>query len=503
MSTSNAGVLVKGELSVWHAVGVVVGVLAVIVGVVLLALQLQAGWFVGGAGVVLVLSVGSAALALWTRRTWVEDLGNGLVVRDRQGVRHHGDEQIIALALETKKQHNQGEIKGVTRIFKVWLDGTPTPIEMTNSIRTGYPDPLANLIDRLVGTLAARMSNDIDRGGNAVGDGWRLDKGHLLLGPSQEQAVPLAELVAVEVFEQKMCIWRRGQDAAIFKAPLGSRNAHLLPLLLEPRMPSPEERQQAPSTTGLGRILFERKPSAATKGLFIVFCPISAVLAMVLAIMLWPKPEFFLWVPIALVCSLGCGLIALALRSSVFRCHERGVFKANFLGEKLLPYACVATFTYSATKHYHNGAYVGTQLAMKFEPLTGSGAPAISYGASVQVADDDLEELRDFISRQLADRMAEQLSTGQPVQWTANLVFLREGIQYRPAGMLGLGRKEPHFLPYDAYGGCNLNEGVFYLFVKGNSKAVMTEQCNAANFFPGFYLLLMMTSPSNEASGLA
>ena len=62
--------------------------------------------------------------------------------------------------------------------------------------------------------------------------------------------------------------------------------------------------------------------------------------------------------------------------------------------------------------------------------------------------------------------------------------------------MLGLGRKEPHFLPYDAYGGCNLNEGVFYLFVKGNSKAVMTEQCNAANFFPGYYLLLMMTAPS-------
>jgi hypothetical protein len=114
----------------------------------------------------------------------------------------------------------------------------------------------------------------------------------------------------------------------------------------------------------------------------------------------------------------------------------------------------------------------------------------------VQLADDDLEELRDFISRQLADRMAQQLSTGQPVQWTPNLVFLREGIQYRPAGLLGIGRKEPHFLPYDAYGGCNLNEGVFFLFVKGNNKAVMSEPCSASNFFPGFYLLMMMTAPS-------
>lgn len=497
MSKTGSGVLVHGELSVWHAIGGVAGMLAIIIGAVLLVLQLPAGWFVGAAGVVAVLSAGGSALALGLKRTWVEDLGNGLVVRDRQGMRHHSDEQIIALALETKKQHNQGEIKGVTRIFKVWLVGTPTPIEMTNSIRTGYPDPLANLIDRLVGTLAGRMSDDIDRGGNAAGDGWRLDKGHLLLGPSQEQAVPLAELVAVEVFEQKMCIWRRGQDAAIFKAPLGSRNAHLLPLLLEPRLPSADERREATSATGLGRILFERKPSAVGISICAIFSIVAVVVGFILLAVNWPKVEGILFLGIALAVSVLFALGAVVQRYMVFRCHERGVFKANLLGEILLPYASVASFTYSATKHYHNGAYVGTQLVMKFEPLTGSGAPAISYGASVQVADDDLEELRDFISRQLADRMAEQLSTGQPVQWTANLVFLREGIQYRPAGMLGLGRKEPHFLPYDAYGGCNLNEGVFYLFVKGNSKAVMTEQCNAANFFPGFYLLLMMTAPSD------
>ncbi|MBC7855589.1 MAG: hypothetical protein IAF94_19335 [Pirellulaceae bacterium] len=494
MSTSNASVLVKGELSVWHAIGFAVGVLAVVVGAVLLVLQLQAGWFVGAAGVVLALSVGSAALALWMRRTWVEDLGNGLVVRDRQGVRQHPDEQINGLALETKKQHNQGEIKGVSRIFKVWLDSTQSPVVMTNSIRTGYPDPLANLIDRLVGTLAGRMSDDIDRGGNATGDGWRLDKGHLLLGPSQEQAVPLAELVAVEIFEQKMCVWRRGQDAAIFKAPLGSRNAHLLPLLLEPRMPSADERREAPSTTGLGRILFERKPATVGISICAIFSIVAVVVGFILLAINWPKVEGILFLGLALAVSVLFALGAVVQRYMVFRCHQRGVFKASLFGEKLLPYANVASFTYSATKHYHNGAYVGTQLVMKFEPLTGSGAPAISYGASVQVADDDLEELRDFISRQLADRMAEQLSTGQPVTWTANLVFLREGIQYRPAGMLGIGRKEPQFLPYDAYGGCNLNEGVFYLFVQGNSKAVMTEQCNAANFFPGYYLLVMMTA---------
>ncbi|MCE9526167.1 MAG: hypothetical protein K8R36_08950 [Planctomycetales bacterium] len=94
--------------------------------------------------------------------------------------------------------------------------------------------------------------------------------------------------------------------------------------------------------------------------------------------------------------------------------------------------------------------------------------------------------------------MVEHRSTDQPVQWTPNLVFMREGIEYRPAGMLGIGRKEAEFLPWDSYGGCSLDKGVFYLFVKGNSKPVMTEQCSASNFFPGVYLLRMMTAPGER-----
>src|SRR6186713_2330109 len=115
MSTSNSGVLVRGELSIWHAIGVIFGALLVPVGLIMVLCQLPAGWFVGAAGIVLALSIGSVSLALWRQRMWVEDLGTGVVVRDRQGARQYPDEQIVALALETKKQHDQGEIKGVSR----------------------------------------------------------------------------------------------------------------------------------------------------------------------------------------------------------------------------------------------------------------------------------------------------------------------------------------------------------------------------------------------------
>jgi hypothetical protein len=497
MSTPYRGILVRGELSVWYAVGIIAGIMALIGGGIMVACQVPAGWAIGAAGLVAALSVASVALRLWLERTWLEDQGAGIVVRDRRGERQIADEQIVALALDVKKYQVQGELKGNNRTLKVWVDNSPAPIVMANYIRTGHPDPIGIVIERLVAGLSSRMNSDIDRGGSAVGDGWRLEKSHFHCGASMDHAIPLAEVVAVDVFEQKMCVWRRGEDAAVFKAPLASRNAHLLPLLLESRFPSPDQQKESPSSTGLGRILFERRPQMIGVALCAFFSAGAAVGGVVALGANAGKIEGVLLLLAGLGVSALFAVAAVAQRFMVFRCHERGVYKASLLGQRLLPYASVATFTYSATKHYHNGAYVGTQLSMKFEPLAGSGAPKISYGASVNLADDDLEELRDFISRQLADRMAEHLSTGQPVQWTPNLVFTREGIQYRPAGMLGIGRKEPHFLPYDAYGGCNVNEGTFYLFVKGNNSAVMTEPCSAANFYPGFYMLLMMTAKSD------
>jgi hypothetical protein len=86
--------------------------------------------------------------------------------------------------------------------------------------------------------------------------------------------------------------------------------------------------------------------------------------------------------------------------------------------------------------------------------------------------------------------MAELMDTGQPVFWTSNLQFLPEGISYRPGGLFG--RKEPLMMRYDEYGGYDLQQGTFYLFAKDNPKAVCTEECSAENFFPGFFLLLML-----------
>lgn len=101
-----------------------------------------------------------------------------------------------------------------------------------------------------------------------------------------------------------------------------------------------------------------------------------------------------------------------------------------------------------------------------------------------------MEELRDFISRAIASRMAERLSAGQAVKWTNNLTFVADGLEYRPGGLLG--RKAATTLPYSEYHGYGLDQGTFSIFRKGAKKAVMTESASAPNFFPGFYLLQLL-----------
>jgi hypothetical protein len=489
-------VLVRGETSIWLTVGRIAGPVIAVVGIALGSFGLGWGWWLFAAcGVLLSAGLEVYAAIEHRQRTWVTERDDGLDVTDRKGTRTYRDEQISAIALESERKLSNGEISGHKRTFSIWMEGETEPIVMENTIKLNQNDPLYDLINRLIGSFAARMDAIVGQGGAVAGEGWRLDRNSFIYGPpAQHEQVPLAAITAVEPFERSMCLWQQGRDDAFCRVPLKSRNAHLLPMLIGPRMKSPEERPAESSTTGLGRILFEKKPSAAWPPL----CVVAGIVAIIVGICLvagniiqQPQEPTLLFVGIGLVpVGIGCLVGAVALKYMSFRCHERGVYKASLFGDKMLPYKDVATFTYSAVRHYHNGAYVGTHLSMKFDPVAGSGSSAISYSTTVQAVDDDLDELRDTISGILAENMIQQLATNQTVPWTTNLTFQREGIQYRPAGWISRG--EPQFMKYDDYGGYNIDQGVFYLYFKGQQKPITNEQTSAANFFPGFFMLLRM-----------
>jgi hypothetical protein len=304
-----------------------------------------------------------------------------------------------------------------------------------------------------------------------------------------------------------MCVWRRGQEAAVAKLPLTGKNVHLLPALVQPYLTEQKNtgRPVAESTSGMGRVLFERRPKMSTILILIVGGVLIGVIGIsTLGVMHkrdGRKAQDF-WVPLAAITATAVVMTAsgFVLQYSSFRCHELGVAKDNLLGKKRLRYQDMASFLYQATAHYYNGSYTGTIMALKFRPL-GAGA-TISYSTTVKGDDDDLEALRDFISRAIAGRMAESLQAGNKVPWTANLDFAPDGIHYRPSGFLG--RKEGQFLPYSEYRGHSMNQGVFYLFAKDQEKYVTSEQVGADNFFPGFVLLnFLLHQPADEQSPTA
>src|SRR5262249_18602144 len=63
-----------------------------------------------------------------------------------------------------------------------------------------------------------------------------------------------------------------------------------------------------------------------------------------------------------------CALGAIHCRRAAFRCHEFGVRQSGLTGERKLRYLDVASFTYSAVRHFHNGVYTGTAYSFHFNP---------------------------------------------------------------------------------------------------------------------------------------
>jgi hypothetical protein len=491
--------LVRGELSWWVHAGRIAGALALIGGVsAAIGFRLGWGWLAALAGVALWLPLESIAWRARLVRTWLIDGGDSFLVEDRRGQRVVRDERVVALALASKRRLNNGTLDSVWRTFQIWTDDLPEPIVMQAAVRVNESDPLAELINRLHDGLAARLNEQLDRGGTAEGDGWHLSRTLLTIGRApRDQQLYVQDVTAVEVYDGQMCVWRRGQDEAAARLPMAGRNVWLLPALLLPRIAAQQDDRSESSASGLGRVLFQRKPNAG-----VVYGLLLAAIAC-----LATGPTLFVTMPRAedgtiwMLVLVAVGLILLIsglwLAFQAFRCHERGVWQQNLLGQKLLRYEDVGSFTYQAMDHYHNGIYTGTHLTLLFKPLNPSAGRPVRFNTSVRGDDEDLDSLRDSISRIIAARMLAQWEAGAVVPWTANLSFVREGIAYRPGGLLG--RKDAQLLPFAAYGGHNLQEGVFYLFRAGDKKPICTEQTSVENFYPGWFLLLaLLHAPADD-----
>ena len=524
---------IRGQVNGWSHVG---GVLAILIVLIAFGTALNGfvpGWFLGSFGLLgVILYVAHLAYCSYVR-AWISETETGFIVEDRKGRREFPLSDVTAASLQIKTNLSNGTPNSTTRTLILWL-GQNDPLQSSTTIRRAGSDPyvppsttngeqqrfipresikcvatsplnvqdsLAPFAARVVEDLSLRLEQQVRDGGSASGDGWLLNKTTLTtLKSKQAEYVPLFEITAVESFSGKMCVWRRGQDEAFVSFPLESRNAFLLPALLAPYLTTPSNDGQPPQ--GLGRILFERHGSALLAwGLFIVAIGCLIFVAFMLMAGIARADDKVTATLFTLGAIVAAPFIAVGgwhtLRTR-FRCHERGVSKRGIYSEDVLMYASTEKFTYSATRHYHNGAYTGTSIGLNFRPAKGSGK-AIAYSTSAQGSDKDIDELRDFISRSIASAMAQRLQAGETVEWTPNMRFGPEGLHYRPSGFISRG--DFKFLPFSAYSGYNVNEGTFYLFSSEAKTAVASESCAAENFWPGFYLLLFMChTPSEKES---
>lgn len=492
--------LVRGETSAWFLVGRILGPLAMVGGAATWLFEPFVGAFIFGLGLLLTVIFEISAFVVRRRRCWIEVQDAGFTVIDRRGERSYRDDEVHSIAYSSKNNFSNGEPSGYTRTCILWLLKEPQPLRMENRFKQNQADPLAGFIDRLIELLHDGFNAALEAGHAISGDGWRLTQQELFFRrQSREESLRMEEISAVESREGKMGVWRKGTDEPYVQFPVDGRNVWLLRLLVQSRLQD-QQSAEGPQEGGLGRILFQRRPGLGT----VVGLAGAGLIAPPLGIGLMLAANdttMFVAGLISLIASPLLLLGAWACKKSNFRCHEWGVYKAGITGESRLMYNAVSSFSYSATRHYHNGVYTGTHLTLRFEPMPGSKDFAIQYSTQVKNDDADLDELRDFVSGVIAVRLRREYDQGASVAWTRNMTFRPEGIEYTPSGFFG--KKQTALLTHENYGGWNMDQGVFYLFERGKPKAVMSEQVSEANFYPGFFLLLGLYHQQQEASATA
>ena len=494
-------VLVRSSMRTWDFTLLVIAGIGAFVG----------GWIAfasgeKGAGIALQIlgglcAVGGAVGLQWriARRQWVTVNDNGFTLSDRSGESEYTDAEVRSLALNLKSNYSEGVEKTVTRTQLIWLDeadedGSSERLELKSTYKSGEDDPLATLIQRLSQRVLDRARKMLADGSTFAGKGWVLEKQNLVVSAKPEPLhAPLNDIAMTGVVDQKLCLWRRGDEEAWTRIPIDSVNAYVLKWLIDERLAERTGEADSSAEGGLGRVLFERRPRTAQTVICLLggFTLLLGALGGIVGGLLDKKPESVPMILVGVGCllgAIGCGYGILHARHAKFRCHQFGLVKQGVRNSRSLRYEHVEAFTYHSTRHYHNGVYAGTNFVLDFEPIAEHKSNRIKYSVTLHNADTELDNLRDQVAGIIATRMRRDIVAGQEVVWTPGLTFRGDSMIYRASGLFA--KKDAVTISLADIDSYKLEQGVCYLFLKARKKAAVQENMQARNFFPGFYCML-------------
>ncbi len=430
-------------------------------------------------------------------RRWVTPKDDGLTLEDPRGTFDFDDEMISDLGTWSKVRYSNGEPSGMSRTCHLVVRAGELSTNFTFEYRFGLNqiDPLGEFLDRNLERLFEKAWADWTAGRAIDGDGWVLDREGLTHGSGpKQQTLAVHELAAVDIVDGTVSVWAVGQAMPVVKVAAGTPNALILGRLLSKKLEERGKKDEDPAD-GLGRVIFERDQSWRMATLVLLSLIGMAMSSIGLVGVIDGKSDQLLISTLMIFGGPIIPLIGYFNRKKILRCHTHGVCYITSLKERKLLYKDVRVFTFGATRHYTNGAYTGTAIALTFEPGTEDAGDRIAYSATIQKMDEELDNLRDFVSRVIAQHMLKRLKDNRPVAWTDGLRFLPEGLEIHPSGFFG--KKGKWVLPYGEIAGTDMQQGVFYLFQTGRNKHVYEVPVSAANFFPGFVLLNALLAPGD------
>ncbi len=481
----------------WFWLPLILGGFGLLVAAALLPVSRPLGVAAGLVSVGLGAWAVVSAVVIRRGRRWLEDDGTIIRVIDREGTVEFTDEQVTDLALFRVSHHAGGRLVAVSRELRLWIEipHGQRQLRLVNRMAPHSRDPLEELISRLCERLAEKAVDRLARGKGIEGDGWRLEGSTLRVTAGKQEALLATDSVAaVETIGQQVRVWREGIPRAVVHLPLAGRNTWMLERLLSvaPDSTAPADRpaKQPPPANPLGRILFERVTGPTVSVLFAtVGLVLTAVGLMTMFLSIRAAQPFGVFVGVLLgIIGVMLLIVAWRVRRMRFCCYEHGLERITLTGRQVLSFTDVDVFSFESRRNFSHGRYAGTTYTLVFADRSREQGRGIFLSTTVHNTDEELEMLRDRVAEQIARRMAATFARTKGVQWTPELWFHADVLEFsRPRRLLT--RPKLTVVPYDAVTDFEARDGMFHLWTNYQERAVISVKTSSANFYPGLIVL--------------